>query len=180
MGESGGLRRIEEEVGEVCVSGVGFQFCGDGVGEAFCLFQDGFPLLQATAVGKEREATSTQAFQFFGRQAAAATGGEPKHIRITGSHDEGSLLTFDDADMGLFAKRQEVLAEEALVKLEVERKQSLANHAGVSPTLETLSVSVGTISHDVSGMYLLTFVNLPEDDITLTGGTYIVVIKDSL
>jgi len=116
------LHVVRQHVDQVGVGRVGFQAVGDGVVDAGGGGHHVVPLLVAAAVGEERHATAPQRSHLLGRQSAAAAGGEPQLVGMEGGHDEGGLLALDEADVGLAAPCEQVLAVEALVELPVGRQ----------------------------------------------------------
>ena len=56
---------------------------------------------------------------------------------MAGGHDEGGLLALDEADRGLAAQGQQVLAVEALVELPVQGQTALADELHVRPALKS-------------------------------------------
>ena len=176
--DKGGLRAGEGEVAEVGVGRIGLQAVGDVVVDAGGELHLTAPLLVASAVGKEGDATATEAVQLVGAESAAAGSGQPQVLRLQGGHDEGGFLALDEAHTGVRSACEQVLAEEALVELPVGRQQSCADEGYVRPPLESVAVAVGAVVHDVTAVDPVLTVYLPEDDVASAGGAQLVVVVD--
>lgn len=73
-----------------------------------------------------------------------------------------------------------MLAEETLVELPVGWQQSRSHQRYVCPILVVVAMTVYAVLHDVSGMNQALMVYLPEDDMTIPGGSDAVVVVDLL
>ena len=138
------------------------------------------PFLVTAAVGEKDDAAPLKAFHAFWRKPTTSTGGQPQVFGLMGCHDECGLLALDNTDTGFGVSAEQVLTEEALIELPVTGQESFADEPRVHPTLHAPTVTVGTVLHDMSPMHLLLLVHLPKDDLSPTGGSDEVVVKDLL
>ena len=177
------LRRLKEQVCEVGVGGVLFHLVGDGVLQAFGLLHHVIPFLIASAVREDGETATAQAFQLLDVEPTAATGGQPKHLRVTGGHDECCLLALNETDVCFGVLWQKVLSEEALMKDKTIGQLPLHlsfQNLIMNPTVVTLPVSAGVVGHNMTSAHALLLVDLPEDYIAVLGYTYLIILIDAL
>lgn len=80
--------------------------------------------------------------------------------------------------MRIGATAEQMLTEEALIELPVNRQQAGADEWYVCPALKAFAVSVDAVMHHVASVHLLLLVYLPEDDFSSTGGADKVIIID--
>ena len=102
-------------------------------------------------------------------------------MRLHGSHDEGCLLAFHDADLRLWPLVEQMLAEEALVEAEILGDAFLETFFLVHPVLVSfVPPAVRLVLHDVAGAHPLLAVDLPEDDVAPLRGSDAIVLVDGL
>ena len=82
--------------------------------------------------------------------------------------------------MGLWLPTEQMLTKEALIECPIGRQQSFPNERNMRPSLKAFTMTVETVVHDMSAVYLLLMVYLPKDDITFICGSNEVVIKYTL
>ena len=78
--------------------------------------------------------------------------------------------------MGVRTKTKQVFAKEALIELPVWRQQSYSNERYMRPSLKAFAMAIETVVHDMSAMYLLLTVYLPENDIPFLCGTNEIIV----
>ena len=173
------LSLTQHEVGQIGVGPVALQAWRQVVEDAGGELHLMAPLLVAATVGEQGDATASQTVQTLCRQSAAARRGQPKEFRTGGSHDEGGLLAFHQADVLVGIACQQVLAVEALVERPVLWQLACTDQRYVRPPLIAAAMSVGMVLHDVAAVYLPLVVYLPEDDVAASGGSQQIVVVDA-
>ena len=156
----------------------------DGVAERVeftCLEGDGGPFAKGVAgfigVGEYDHFVVDQRGEHLSREHLETATSEPKGLRQSFGTDDGGFLGFDNTDSGTGGfTAEQMLTEETSMKGVTSRE--LALQEGVNPggIARLDAVTVGLIIHNLASTDALLFVDLPENDTTITGDAEVVLL----